>query len=511
MTHLSQLSIFRRNPRDSALLTITKGKKTESSGSSQRGPRDRRKTSRVWNARLAIPGALLIGALLVWSRWRRHEPWQEPRTHAVQSVPLAVGQTSLAQRVSPGLVPLRPEAEATALKQEAVAVAGQVAEAYPNDALAYALLGSAYYNIGQSDEAAKHLKRCLELRPDQTEAYGILARITYEKGELDEAVRLCQEALKRGPATPEVLNRLGRALLDLGETETAVRTLQQAVRLPKPTSESCYLLGQAHMQSGDFAQAKEGFLRAIGLLPDHTQAYFGLSTACLRLGQTEEAGRFREQFLKLEAVDRQDLTDRSAREDTLTGLPMVRETVARTFFGAAQIYSVHEEVGKAAEFFRRSAALDSDNMGYRSALESFYVQRKEIAEGVKVFQQLTAEQPQAVLNHLFLGRLHGRLEQFEAAERCYQRVKELAPDWTEGYRALVELYLRANRKPDQARVLAGKVIELEPSGPHYYLLAVACSRTNDRTGALEAVKKALALSPDEVKYQQLFQHLQPTP
>ena len=82
------------------------------------------------------------------------------------------------------------------------------------------------------------------------------------------------------------------------------------------------------MQSGDFAQAKESFRRALGLLPDHTQACFGLYTACLRLGQTEEAARYRDQFLKLEAVDRKDLTDRSAREDTLTGLPMVRETVA---------------------------------------------------------------------------------------------------------------------------------------------------------------------------------------
>src|SRR5207253_1260492 len=164
-------------------------------------------------------------------------------------------------------------------------------------------------------------------------------------------------------------------------------------------------------------------------LPDHTQAFFGLYTACMRLGQTEEAGRYREQFVKLEAVDRKDLTDRSAREDTLTGLPMVRETVARTIFGAAQIYRVHEQTGK-------------------------------------------------------------------AAEQCFQKVQQLAPQWAEGYRALAELYLRANRKTDQARVLAGKVLELEPSGSHYYLLAVACLKNNDRTGALEAVKKALALNPD---------------
>ena len=455
------------------------------------------RSSWIWVARLAIPGAHLVGVALACCH-----------IATVQSALSAAERTS----IEPSKAAVtQPQAEAADLKREAVTVAGQVAEAYPNDALAYALLGSAYYNIGRSDEATKHLKRCLELRPDQVEAYEILARVAYQKGELEETARLCREALKRGPATPDVLNRLGRTLLDLGQTEEAVRILQQAVGLPKPTSESCYLLGQAHMQSGDFAQAKDSFRRALGLLPDHTQACFGLYTACLRLGQTEEAARYREQFLKLEAVDRKDLTDRSAREDTLTGLPMVRETVARTLFGAAQIYRVHEQTGKAAELFRKSAALDADNPIYRSALESFYVQRKDPAEGIRVFEQLAAEQPENSLNYLFLGRLHGRLEHFEAAERSFQKVQELAPQWAEGYRALAELYLRANQKTDQARVLARRVIELEPSGSHYYLLAVACLKNNDRPGALEAVKKALALSPNETKYQQLFQQLQPKP
>lgn len=462
-------------------------------------------------ARLAIPGALLFGAALVWPRWWSHEPSQAPRTNTVQSFTTAAERTLIEPGAGPGVGVTAPQAEAATLKREAVAVAREVAEAYPNDALAYALLGSAYYNIGQSDEATTHLKRCLELSPDQAEAYEILARVAYEKGELEETARLCQEALKRGPASPDVLNRLGRAQMDLGRSEESIRTLQQAVRLPRPTSESCYLLGQAQLQSGDYEQAKEGFRRAITLLPDHTQAHFGLYTACLRLGQTEEAGKYREQFLKLEAIDRQTLTDRSAREDTLTGLPMVRKTVARTLFGAAQIHRVHKQAGKAADLFRRSAVLDAENPMYRAALEAFYVQRNAPADGLRVFQQLAAEQPESSLNHFFLGRLQGRLEQFEAAERSYRKVQELAPEWAEGYRALAELYLRANRKTAEARVLARKVLELEPSGPHFYLLAVACLKNQDRAGALEAVKRALALNPDETKYQQFLQQLEEAP
>jgi tetratricopeptide (TPR) repeat protein len=405
----------------------------------------------------------------------------------------------------------QPQAEAAALKREAVAVAEQAVEAYPDDALTHALVGSAYYNTGQSGEAIKHLQKCLELSPGQAEAYEMLAKVAYEKGQPEESVRLCQEALKRGPANPEVLNRLGRAWLDLGRTEEAIQTLQGAVRLPKPTSESYYLLGQANLQSGEHARAKESFRGAIKLLPDHTQAFFGLYTACQRLGQTEEAGLYRQQYVKLEAIDRRTLTERNAQEDTRTGLPLVRKTVARTFFGAGQIYRAHGQTGKAAELFRKAAALDADNPAYRATLEAFYVQRNALAEGVAVFEQLAKKQPDSSLNHLFLGRLYGRLQQFDAAERAYQKVQELAPQWPEGYRALAELYLRANRKPAEARTLARRVSELEPTGPHYYLLALACVKSNDRSGALEAIKQAVALSPGESRYQEFLRRLTETP
>jgi tetratricopeptide (TPR) repeat protein len=349
------------------------------------------------------------------------------------------------------------------------------------------------------------------LSPGQAEAYEILARVAYEKGQLEDTVRLCQDALKRGPANADVLNQLGRVWMDLGRTEEAIRTLQEAVRLPKPTSQSYYLLGQAQLQSGAHAPAKESFQRAIALLPQHTQAHFGLYTACVRLGQTEEAERYRQQFVKLEAVDRGTLTDRNAEEDTLSGLALVRKTVARTFFGAGQVYRVHEQSDKAAELFRKAASLDSENLMYRATLEALYVQGKKLTEGLAAFEQLAKEQPDNRLNQLFLGRMYGRLQQIDSAERAYRKVQELTPQWPEGFRALAELYLRANVKPAEARAMARRASELEPTGPHYYLLALACVKGDDRAGALEAIQKAVALSPGEKKYEELLRQLKGQP
>ena len=403
------------------------------------------------------------------------------------------------------------QAEAATLKQEAVTAARQLAEAYPDDALTYALLGSASYNTGRSDDATKYLQKCLELSPDQAEAYEILARVAYEKGNLEESARLCREALKRGPANSEVLNQLGRALMDLGRADEAVKALQQAIGLPNASSQSYYLLGQANLQSGNYSQGKENFQRAIALLPDHTQAFFGLYTACMRLGQSEEAARYRGEFLKLESIDRRSLTDRNAQEDTLTGLPMVRNTVAQTFFGAAQLYSVHQQPSKAAELFRKAASLDAESTVYRATLEAHYVQRKAPAEGVAVFEQLVSEQPNNQLNYFFLGRLRARLDQIDAAEVAYRKVQELAPQWAGGYGALAELYLRANRNSVEALALARRAVQLEPNGRNYYLLALACLKNNDRPGASEAIKQAVKLVPQEKRYSELLQQLNQAP
>ncbi len=59
--------------------------------------------------------------------------------------------------------------------------------------------------------------------------------------------------------------------------------------------------------------------------------------------------------------------------------------------------------------------------------------------------------------------------------------------------------------------MAGKALELEPGAPNYYLLAVACLKTNDREAALEAIQQAIALSPNNPGYQALLHELQSAP
>lgn len=400
------------------------------------------------------------------------------------------------------------ESEATQLKAHAVAMAKSIAAEYPENALIHILLGSAYFNTGQTDMAATHLRKCLTLDNNILEAHEILTRIAYEKGNPEEAVRLCVEARNRGLSSPKLLNRLARAQMDLGQAEKSIQTLLEAIKVSHPLAESFYLLGQARMQARDYLEAKESFIRTTELIPDHTQAYFGLFTACQRLGQMEEAMEFRKTFVRLESIDRKDLNDRSSQTESLSGIAAVRETTARTLFGAGQIHQSQGAYTAAADLFYQSAALAKEDLKSRAALEAVHVQNKKLEEGAKAFERLVTNQPGNALNHFFLGRLKTRLGNSTQAESNYQKTVSLAPTWAAGHHALAELYMLTNQHLNQAEKLARRAVELEPNHVRYYLLSAACIKNRHLQEALKAINQALTITPDDAKYRKLRDQLE---
>jgi hypothetical protein len=50
-------------------------------------------------------------------------------------------------------------------------------------------------------------------------------------------------------------------------------------------------------------------------------------------------------------------------------------------------------------------------------------------------------------------------------------------------------------------------VKLQPAADHYFLLGWACDVTGDRTRAIEALKHALALDPQNQAYQEVLQRI----
>jgi Flp pilus assembly protein TadD len=67
-----------------------------------------------------------------------------------------------------------PQANATALRQEAMDTAERLLTEFPKDPTAHALKGTAHYNLGDSAAAERCLAKSLELDPKMASAYDLL-------------------------------------------------------------------------------------------------------------------------------------------------------------------------------------------------------------------------------------------------------------------------------------------------------------------------------------------------
>ena len=100
----------------------------------------------------------------------------------------------------------------------------------PTSPQAYWALGYAYLFRRQYKEAIEATKHAIEISPNFADGYGLLALINNHLGNGEEAARLVKKGMQLDPHYSwDYLYNLGRAYYTMGQYEEAVKTLQQAL------------------------------------------------------------------------------------------------------------------------------------------------------------------------------------------------------------------------------------------------------------------------------------------
>ena len=86
-----------------------------------------------------------------------------------------------------------------ALRKEAIDIAIQLTNEFPNNPDSILLLGRVYRNQGNSTMAEKNLKECLKLNPNHAEAYNNIGWIAFQKAEYQKAIDLWYRVLEINP------------------------------------------------------------------------------------------------------------------------------------------------------------------------------------------------------------------------------------------------------------------------------------------------------------------------
>ncbi len=173
------------------------------------------------------------------------------------------------------------------------AFAGMLAASTP--AQAHLLMGRAYVDNEQFDEAIEEFKQALELPPARLEL--AKAQISLRDNEAAEAN--LRRILQARPAHSEAAYYLGSLLVLLAREDEALPLLEQA-RAARPDAWGAYYyLGRAQMQKGATPKALPHLETAAKLNPEEAAVWFQLARAYQALGRKIEAATARTRYNKL--------------------------------------------------------------------------------------------------------------------------------------------------------------------------------------------------------------------
>lgn len=376
-----------------------------------------------------------------------------------------------AESTTPSAPPRVTPDEVAALKTEELGVVQKLVRDFPSSLEPVILMGRVQYRHGHATQALAIWQEVLKRDPNRPKVHEDMGWFAMGKGEYERAIEHWRKVLKINPRAANIRSGIARALMGLNRHAEAIEELQEEITLSPRSSFSCFLLGQEYLQQKEYEKAKANYEKALALEPTLTNAYYGLFTVCVRLGQRADAKQYMTTFKTLKAADMKVLKDRN---NAFNDLIDMRRDAAKTLMLAGQTYQAKGTLKRAEELMHRAAGLD----------------------------------PQNPVCHLHRAAVSMQLGHLAQAKGAFERVIQLAPQNARGYSGLAHLYLQAGQRLPYAKQLAQRAVTLEPNAFHYYVLSWACGKNGDTTGAVSAIKRAVKLEPDNPRYRRVAELLE---
>jgi len=404
------------------------------------------------------------------------------------------------------LRPSSPEhAKIAARKKEAIAAAAHLVERFPDNPVVCHVMALAHRDLGESSEAVKWWNKALELEPKFAPAYHRLAYVAMDKAQYSEAAELFREALAVDTSFSEARFGLTEALMNLGQMNTARVLLEQDdIPLEVDSVPTFFLLGQIYLELQQYEKARENLELAVRFDPEDARAQHGLSIACARLGDSEQAAVCRQKFRQLTEAQEEP---RGNVQGIQRDLASVCQKVARILDAVGATHAQFGDLQEAERQWLRAVAIAPDNAASHQALASLYQHQGRDAEAVGMLTQLCHLTPENIDYRLMLGSALAKLGRFEKTETALQESIRSEPNGTVGLVALAQLYLANNRKIPEAVRLASKAVELESVAVNYYFLSMTLERNGEIQRARDAIQQAVQLEPSRQQYRQCYERL----
>jgi tetratricopeptide (TPR) repeat protein len=379
-------------------------------------------------------------------------------------------------------------------------------ERFASDPGALHMAGQLYYQLGDTAAAVRLWQECLQRNPNDGDARIAIGMLRFESGEFAEAEQVLMDVFLQAPGHPQASYLLASSLLNQGKLDDTAEVLRASLSIHPQSVPNLVLLGQVLLQQKQPAEAKESFLAASRLAPDYANAWFGLASACVQLGQQEEAATHRATFQQLQ---RQQLREEIEQTRDYDDQRATKQDLAATYAAVGRFYLERSDEAAAEHHWQLALQLDEGNHQARIDLARLYQSQHRPKQALACLLPLRdSQQAQDAGFWMWIGQLHAQLDDFQQADEAFVRVMELAPDTGLGDAARAELRIKMERASDEAVRFARQAVERQPSAEHYFLLSVACRHHGATAEARQAAEQALRLEPGHPQYRQWYLSLQ---
>lgn len=513
--------------------------------------------AKVFEARLQadtgdIDGALAAVEKQIGRTPQDHDAWQlkgDLLAFGKRDTDGALAAYRQAIAIKPNFVPAHGGALNLLLGKPDVEAAkvqlNQLVKVLPNHRQTAYYAGSVALLAKDLDRAREIAQALLRVAPDSARVLQLAGAVEYERKSFLQAESHLAKALQKAPDQDASRRLLVLTYLQLTQPAKALAALQPLLDRPNPSGPAYALQAQAHLQAGDVAAAEAAYRKAAQLNPDDKRSRTALAVSKVLRGDADagvtelqslagaDAGITADLPLIGALVRRKDydgaLKAIDALEKKQPGKPTAANLRARVHYMRGRpdlaVKAFEDALRIQPSFYPATLALvtlalkdnkpdearrlldsalaaDPRNIQALVAMASLKARagapREEIVATFTGAIQQNSNDPSprlALVNYLLAGKdLKGALE-------AAQQAAVAMPNHFDVLEALGRTQAAAGES-NQAIATFSKLSQLQPGSPLPYLrLADVQWASKNRDGAMQNLKRALAVAPDNLPAQ----------
>jgi tetratricopeptide (TPR) repeat protein len=295
------------------------------------------------------------------------------------------------------------------------------AEAYYRYSLGhlYAELATSYGNRGEYfTKAIENYRLALKADPSATFISEELSDLYIQSGRLREAMAEAEDVLRQNPKDLNARRVLARIYARMiGDSQAnrvnedmlkkAIEQYSKITQDEPGDTDSWLMLGRLYKVSQNSVDAEKAYKKVLDQDPGNEDALTGLAMVYSDLGDNKDAA----EVLK-------KLSDKTPS--------------ARSLAALASTYEQMREYGLAAEALKKAIDLSPQNLNeLKHALAQDLMLSDQLADSLKIYQQLVTEDPKDVQSQLRISQIYRQQRDFAKAREANDKARALDPNSVE--------------------------------------------------------------------------------